>query len=94
MSKNMLTPAQTQQLRQALASGSRLGASDLRLINIDVYRERLGSQWPKYRDIIGAYAAEAIKEELGKDDFFVETKNGYGIFFFKKDPTEVDTPQH
>ena len=84
MAKNMLTPAQTQQLKRTLASGSLLGATDLRIINLDVYRERLGKAWPKYKGIINAYAADAIKTELGNEDIFVETNNGYGIFFFRK----------
>jgi hypothetical protein len=90
MSK-VLTPERLERLKQTLASGSRLGASDLRLINVDVYRERLGKNWFKYKGIIHAYAAEAIKAELSREDFFVETKSGYGIFFFKKDVEEVQT---
>lgn len=89
MSKNPLTAEQRESLKKALASGSRLGASDLRLINVDVYRERLGADWFKYKAIIHALAAAAIKAELGPHDFFVETKAGYGIFFFKKDVAEV-----
>jgi hypothetical protein len=89
MSKNPLTAEQREMLKRALASGSRLGASDLRLINVDVYRERLGADWFKYKAIIHALAAAAVKAELGGDDFFVETKAGYGIFFFKKDLAEV-----
>lgn len=89
MGKNLLTSEQRERLKQALASGSRLGASDLRLINIDVYRERLGVNWFKYKGIIHAYAVEAIKAELGTEDFFVETHSGYGIFFFKKDVQEI-----
>jgi hypothetical protein len=89
MSKNLLTVEQKELLKRALSSGSRLGASDLRLINVDVYRERLGGDWFKYKGIINALAAAAIKAELDKDDFFVETKAGYGIFFFKKNVDEV-----
>jgi hypothetical protein len=89
MSRNPLTPEQTERLKQALASGSRLGASDLRLINMDVYRERLGADWRKYKGIINALAAATIKAELGREDFYLETKNGYGIFFFKKDLDEI-----
>jgi hypothetical protein len=89
MARNLLTPEQTERLKQALASGSRLGASDLRLINMDVYRDRLGADWFKYKGIINALAAATIKAELGREDFFLETKNGYGIFFFKKDLEEI-----
>jgi hypothetical protein len=89
MSRSPLTPEQTERLKQALASGSRLGASDLRLINMDVYRERLGADWRKYKGIINALAAATIKAELGREDFYLETKNGYGIFFFKKDLDEI-----
>lgn len=89
MARNLLTPEQTERLKQTLASGSRLGASDLRLLNMDVYRERLGADWFKYKGIINALAAAAIKAELGREDFYVETKNGYGIFFFKKDLDEI-----
>jgi hypothetical protein len=91
MARNLLTPAQTERLKQALASGSRLGASDLRLLNMDVYRERLGADWFKYKGIINALAAAAIKAELSREDFHLETKNGYGIFFFKKDLEEIQT---
>lgn len=89
MARNPLTPEQREKLKQTLASGSRLGASDLRLINIDVYRERLGKEWFKYKGIIHALAAAAIKTELGPQDFYVETKTGYGIFFFKHDLEQV-----
>jgi hypothetical protein len=89
MARNMLSPEQTERLKQALASGSRLGASDLRLINMDVYRDRLGGDWFKYKGIINALAAATIKAELGREDFYLETKNGYGIFFFKKDLEEI-----
>lgn len=89
MARNPLTPEQREKLKQTLASGSRLGASDLRLINIDVYRERLGKDWFKYKGIIHALAATAIKSELGPQDFYVETKGGYGVFFFKHDLEEV-----
>jgi hypothetical protein len=89
MARNLLTPEQTERLKQTLASGSRLGASDLRLLNMDVYRERLGADWFKYKGIINALAAAAIKAELAREDFYVETKNGYGIFFFKKDLDEI-----
>lgn len=89
MARNLLTPAQTERLKQTLASGSRLGASDLRLLNMNVYRDRLGADWFKYKGIINALAAAAIKAELGREDFYVETKNGYGIFFFKKDLEEI-----
>jgi hypothetical protein len=89
MSRNLLTPAQTDRLKQALASGSRLGASDLRLINMDAYRDRLGADWFKYKGIINALAAATIKAELGREDFYLETRNGYGIFFFKKDLEQI-----
>jgi len=89
MARNLLSPEQTERLKQTLASGSRLGASDLRLLNMNVYRERLGADWFKYKGIINALAAAAIKAELAREDFYVETKNGYGIFFFKKDLEEI-----
>ena len=89
MKETLLTPAQKERLKQALASGSRLGATDMRLINVDVYRQRLGAQWFKYKNIIHSYAIEAIKPELAEHDFFVQTKNGYAIFFFEKDVSQV-----
>jgi hypothetical protein len=89
MARNPLTPEQTERLKQALASGSRLGASDLRLLNMDAYRDRLGADWFKYKGIINALAAATIKAELSREDFYLETKNGYGIFFFKKDLEEI-----
>jgi hypothetical protein len=89
MDKGPLTAAQRERLKQTLASGSSLGASDLRLLNIDLYKQRLGSDWFKYKGIIQALAVAAIKSELGADDFYVETNGGYGVFFFKKSIAEV-----
>lgn len=89
MARTPLSSDQREKLKRTLASGSRLGASDLRLINIDVYRERLGKDWFKYKGIINNLAAAAIKSELGPADFFVETKSGYGIFFFRHDLEQV-----
>jgi hypothetical protein len=91
MLQNQLDGAQRERLKEMLVSGSRLGASDLRLLNIDVYRERLGEDWFKYKSIINALAATAIKAELGPEDFFVETRGGYGLFFFQKDLEQVQT---
>lgn len=89
MKDPLLTPAQKERLRQSLASGSRLGATDMRLINVEVYRQRLGDQWFKYKNIIHSYAVEAIEPELGEHDFFVQAKNGYAIFFFEQDVSQV-----
>lgn len=89
MARTPITSEQREKLKRTLASGSRMGASDLRLINIDVYRERLGKDWFKYKGIINALAAAAIKSEIDPQDFYVETKTGYGIFFFKHDLDQV-----
>lgn len=89
MSENTLTAEQRERLKQALQSGSQLGASDLRLINVEAYRERLGDDWFKYKGIINAIATGAIKSELGPHDLQVETKHGYGIIFFDKTMEEV-----
>jgi hypothetical protein len=89
MKDSLLTAAQKERLRQALASGSRLGATDMRLINVDVYRQRLGAEWFKYKNIIHSYAVEAIRPALGEQDFFVQTKSGYAVFFFEKDVSQI-----
>lgn len=80
--ETVFTPERKERLRLALASGSRLGATDIRLINIDVYRKRLGAQWPKYKSIIHSYFVQAIGAEIGPRDFYIQTRNGYAIFFF------------
>jgi hypothetical protein len=84
-----VTPEQQERLRVALTTGSRLGASDVRLINLDVYRRRLGAQWYKYKAIINSYAHAAMEGELGENDFIVPTKSGYAVFFFDKDMPEI-----
>jgi hypothetical protein len=89
MKKSPVTAAQRERLKQTLASGSQLGASDLRMLNIDVYKQRLGADWFKYKAIIHALAVASIKSELGQDDFYVETNNGYGVFFFDKNLDEI-----
>jgi len=78
----VLTKAQEQRLKQALLGDEKLGATELRVINTDVYKERLGSEWFKYKSIINAYAIQAIKANLGDDDIFVPTKHGFAVFFF------------
>ena len=82
--ETVFTPERMERLRLGLASGSRLGAIDIRLINIDDYKKRLGAQWPKYKSIIHSYFVQAIGAELGQRDFFLQTKNGYAIFFFER----------
>jgi len=87
--ETVFTPERKERLRLALASGSRLGATEMRLINIDDYKKRLGAQWPKYKSIIHSYFVQAIGAELGPSDFFIQTRNGYAIFFFECNPTQV-----
>jgi hypothetical protein len=77
-----LTKAQEQRLKQALLGDEKLGATELRVINTDVYKERLGSEWFKYKNIISVYAMQAIKANLGDEDIFVPTKHGFAVFFF------------
>lgn len=89
MQKSPITAAQRERLKQTLASGSSLGASDLRLLNVDVYKQRLGADWFKYKGIIHALAVAAIKAELSEHDFYVETNGGYGVFFFNKDLAQI-----
>lgn len=82
MSTISLSRAQEQRLKGALLGDEKLGVTELRVINTDVYKERLGSEWFKYKGIINAYATQAIKANLGAEDIFVPTKNGYAVFFF------------
>src|SRR6185295_5605151 len=82
MSTVSLTRAQEQRLKQALLGDEKLGVTELRVINTDVYRQRLGSEWFKYKNIINAYATQAIKANMSAEDIFVPTKHGYAVFFF------------
>ena len=89
MSTFSLTRAQEQRLKQALLGDEKLGASELRVINTDVYKARLGSEWFKYKAIINAYAVQAIKANLSADDIFVPTKHGFAVFFFSASEEKV-----
>src|SRR4051812_36754003 len=89
MSTFSLTRAQEQKLKQALLGDEKLGATELRVINTDVYKERLGSEWFKYKGIINAYAIDAIKANLGDEDIFVPTKHGFAVFFFSASEAKV-----
>ncbi|MBI1210723.1 MAG: hypothetical protein GC190_04625 [Alphaproteobacteria bacterium] len=82
MSTPTLTREQQQRLKHALLGDEKLGVTELRMINMDAYKERLGSEWFKYKGIIGAYATQAIQANVGPDDIFVPTKNGFAVFFF------------
>lgn len=84
-----LTKAQEQKLKQALLGDEKLGATELRIINTDVYKERLGSEWFKYKAIIEAYAAQAIKANLGEGDLFFPTRHGFAVFFFSESEEKV-----
>jgi len=85
------TGEQKERIEQALAAGSRLGASDLRLIDLGTCKRRLGEAWSRIKPTVHAHAAEAIEAELGPSEFYVETKNGYAIFFFGEDLTLIQT---
>ncbi len=89
MSTFSLTRTQEQRLKQALLGDEKLGASELRVINTDVYKERLGAEWFKYKSIINAYAIQAIKANLDADDIFVPTKHGFAVFFFSSSEEKV-----
>lgn len=91
MSVKELTGEQKERLKHALASGSQLGAADIGMINMEPYKERLGKEWFKYRNIINAYTVSAIKENVSDQDIFVHTKNGYAVFFFSKSGDEIRT---
>ncbi|MCE9521060.1 MAG: hypothetical protein K8S25_01350 [Alphaproteobacteria bacterium] len=91
MSGIHLTGDQKERLKRALATGSQLGASHLRLLNTDVYRERLGSEWFKYRGIIEAISIDAIKAQLRENDVFVQTPHGYALFFFSRSEEDTKT---
>ena len=66
-----LTRAQEQKLKKALLGDETLGLTELRVINTDIYKERLGAEWFKYKSIINSYATQAIKANLSEDDLFV-----------------------
>ena len=89
MSTFSLTRAQEQRLKQALLSDEALGATELRVINTDVYKARLGAEWFKYKGIINAFAIQAIKAHLSPDDIFVPTKHGFAVFFFSASEEKV-----
>jgi hypothetical protein len=84
-----LTRAQELKLKGALLGDERLGVTELRVINTDVYKARLGSEWFKYKSIINSYAIQAIKANLGADDLFVPTKHGFAVFFFSASEEKV-----
>src|SRR5258708_27828745 len=89
MSTFSLTRTQEQRLKQALLGDEKLGAWELGVINADVYKKRLGTEWFKYKSIINAYAVQAIKANLSADDIFVTTKHGFAVFFFSSSEEKV-----
>ena len=84
-----LTRAQEQKLKKALLGDETLGLTELRVINTDIYKERLGAEWFKYKSIINSYATQAIKANLSEDDLFVPTKHGFAVFFFSASKEKV-----
>ena len=91
MSATQLTPEQRERLKKALASGSQLGASHLTLLNTDVYRDRLGKDWFKYRGIIDAISLNAIKAQFREGDMVIQTRHGFAMFFFSRSDADLRT---
>lgn len=91
MGVSYLTVEQRERLKKALASGSKLGASHLTLLNTDTYRERLGAEWFKYRGIIEAISLNAIKAQFRDGDMVVPTRHGFALFFFSRSDPDVRT---
>ncbi len=89
MNGSYLSGEQRDRLKRSLSAGGKLGASQVRLLNVDAYKERLGENWYKYRGIIDAIVVNAIKAHLDKDDVFVQTRGGYALLFPEKAEAEV-----
>ncbi|MEQ1755524.1 MAG: hypothetical protein ABL973_15485 [Micropepsaceae bacterium] len=90
MSTAPLAPAIQQRLKQALTSGLRLGATEIRFINVEIYQARLGPLWSKYKPIIHSYVQSAASKYLAEADFLISSQNGYVIIFADPEKERVE----
>lgn len=75
------TPVDQVRLKQALTSGLQIGATEIRFLNIEVYRERLGEKWFACKDLIHSYVLSATERHLGTSDFLIVSSSGYVLVF-------------
>lgn len=85
-----LAPDIQQRLKQALTSGLRVGATEIRFINVELYQTRLGPLWGKYKHIIHSYVQSAAGKYLGDTDFLIPSQNGYVIVFANPEKPRVE----
>jgi hypothetical protein len=85
-----IAPVDQARLKQALTSGLQIGATEIRFLNIDVYRARLGEKWLACKDLIHSYVLSATERHLDTSDFLIPSSSGYVLVFANANSERVD----
>jgi hypothetical protein len=85
-----LASVDLERLKLALTSGLQFGATEIRFLNIDVYRVRLGDKWQACRGFIHSFVLTATERHLSPSDFLIPSSSGYVLVFARADGGHVN----
>lgn len=84
-----LSPDQKQKLKSMLAGGGDVAGSEMCFMNIEEYKQKLGDDWERYREILFSMTRNIISENVDPADIVLRTNNGFAVLFTGENNADI-----